>query len=107
VKWEPAAPVGDTKGAEASTLLPHVYGGAFTLGSTVSELKVTRGEGGVFLSIDGVPKTSCDAVVWDCDGTLIDTEPLWVRTETEVFKSIGMPYVYHPHHSLCHPLRRA
>jgi len=31
-------------------------------------------------------------VVWDCDGTLIDTEPLWVRVEAEVFRSLGMPF---------------
>lgn len=29
------------------------------------------------------------ALLWDMDGTLVDTEPYWMRTETEVISSLG------------------
>lgn len=76
----------------ASRLLPHVYGGTFGSRAVVSTLPVVRRDDGTFLSISGVHATPCDAVVWDCDGTLINTEPLWKRAESHVFGSIGMPY---------------
>mmetsp|Transcript_52048 Transcript_52048/g.127757 ORF Transcript_52048/g.127757 Transcript_52048/m.127757 type:complete len:128 (-) Transcript_52048:379-762(-) len=29
------------------------------------------------------------AVVWDCDGTLLDTEPLYLQAETEIVEQYG------------------
>lgn len=92
VKWEPPMAVGDTKSAQASTgpLMPHLYGGPFTTGSAVEIMRVVRSADGAFVSIDGVKPTPCDAVIWDCDGTMIDSEPLWHIAEHEVFTSLGM-----------------
>ncbi|WP_421733493.1 HAD family hydrolase [Cellulomonas sp.] len=41
-----------------------------------------------------MPRTSTDlvlpsAVLWDMDGTLIDTEPLWIAAETELVEAYG------------------
>ncbi|WP_246281160.1 HAD family hydrolase [Cellulomonas humilata] len=41
-----------------------------------------------------MPRTSTDlvlpsAVLWDMDGTLIDTEPLWIAAETELVEAHG------------------
>jgi len=30
-----------------------------------------------------------DAVLWDMDGTLIDSEPLWIEQERQLMESIG------------------
>jgi HAD superfamily hydrolase (TIGR01509 family) len=32
------------------------------------------------------------AVVFDCDGLLVDTETLWTRAETELFRRHGLPF---------------
>jgi HAD superfamily hydrolase (TIGR01509 family) len=32
------------------------------------------------------------AVVFDCDGLLVDTETLWTRAETELFRRNGLPF---------------
>src|SRR5207249_9709403 len=32
------------------------------------------------------------AVVFDCDGLLVDTETLWTRAETELFRRYGRPF---------------
>jgi mannitol-1-/sugar-/sorbitol-6-/2-deoxyglucose-6-phosphatase len=32
------------------------------------------------------------AVIFDMDGVLIDSEPLWRKAETEIFRSIGIPF---------------
>ena len=29
------------------------------------------------------------AVLWDMDGTIVDTEPYWIRAETELVRSFG------------------
>lgn len=34
--------------------------------------------------------TSLDAIVFDLDGLLIDSEPLWRKAETEVFSALGV-----------------
>ncbi|MEV0720906.1 HAD hydrolase-like protein, partial [Asanoa sp. NPDC050611] len=33
-----------------------------------------------------------DAVVFDCDGLLVDTEPCWTAAETTVFAEHGFPF---------------
>lgn len=72
VKYEPAAPVGETQPSEelkkkqkgdggagegdgegAETLFPHLYGG-IPKSSVVRERKVVRGEDGTFLGIEGM-----------------------------------------------------
>ena len=35
-----------------------------------------------------------DAVIFDMDGILIDTEPVWRQVETEIFKRVGMVLEY-------------
>jgi len=35
-----------------------------------------------------------DAVIFDMDGILIDTEPVWRRVETEIFKRVGATVEY-------------
>jgi sugar-phosphatase len=43
----------------------------------------------------GVPDIPViDAVIFDMDGVLIDTEPVWRRVETEIFKRVGMVLEY-------------
>jgi len=43
----------------------------------------------------GVPETPLiDAVIFDMDGILIDTEPVWRRVETEIFKRVGVELEY-------------
>ncbi|WP_181273727.1 HAD family hydrolase [Brevibacterium oceani] len=32
------------------------------------------------------------AVLWDMDGTLVDTEPYWIRAETELMNAHGIPW---------------
>lgn len=32
------------------------------------------------------------AVLWDMDGTLVDTEPYWIRAETELMNAHGLPW---------------
>lgn len=34
-----------------------------------------------------------DAVIYDMDGVIIDSEPLWKATEIEVFKKVGLDFV--------------
>jgi HAD superfamily hydrolase (TIGR01509 family) len=34
------------------------------------------------------------AVVFDCDGLLVDTETLWTRAETELFRRHGRPFTF-------------
>lgn len=36
--------------------------------------------------------SSRPAVVFDCDGVLLESEPLWTRIETELFSRYGRPY---------------
>lgn len=38
---------------------------------------------------DDVPRTLPAAVLWDMDGTLIDTEPYWIGAETELVEAHG------------------
>jgi len=71
VKFEPAAPVGETqpsdelkarhrgggeegKESPSPVLFPHLYAGIPTKGAVIKERKVTRGEDGSFLSIEGM-----------------------------------------------------
>ena len=35
-----------------------------------------------------IPKTS-GAILFDMDGTLIDSEPLWLRAEIEIMAEVG------------------
>ncbi|WP_209372709.1 HAD family hydrolase [Brevibacterium renqingii] len=36
--------------------------------------------------------TNPAAVLWDMDGTLVDTEPYWIRAETELMHAHGLPW---------------
>lgn len=36
--------------------------------------------------------TGVDAVLWDMDGTLVDTEPYWFRAETHLLAAHGIPW---------------
>ncbi|WP_156665412.1 HAD family hydrolase [Rhodococcus phenolicus] len=36
--------------------------------------------------------TGVQAVLWDMDGTLVDTEPYWFRAETELLSAYGIPW---------------
>lgn len=36
--------------------------------------------------------TNPAAVLWDMDGTLVDTEPYWIRAETELMNAHGIPW---------------
>ncbi|QBJ96788.1 HAD family phosphatase [Rhodococcus sp. ABRD24] len=36
--------------------------------------------------------TAVQAVLWDMDGTLVDTEPYWFRAETELLAEHGVPW---------------
>lgn len=36
--------------------------------------------------------TAVQAVLWDMDGTLVDTEPYWFRAETELLAEHGIPW---------------
>ncbi|BDC70335.1 HAD family hydrolase [Prescottella equi] len=36
--------------------------------------------------------TAVQAVLWDMDGTLVDTEPYWFRAETELLSQHGVPW---------------
>ena len=35
------------------------------------------------------------AVLWDMDGTLVDTEPLWIETEHDMARKYGAPWTHH------------
>ncbi len=35
------------------------------------------------------PRTEPAAVLWDFDGTIVDTEPYWIEAETEIIESYG------------------
>ena len=35
-----------------------------------------------------------DAVLWDMDGTLIDSEPLWIEQERQLMESIGVTWTH-------------
>ena len=36
--------------------------------------------------------TNPAAVLWDMDGTLVDTEPYWIEAETELMAAHGLPW---------------
>ncbi|HJA59553.1 MAG TPA: HAD family phosphatase [Candidatus Brevibacterium intestinavium] len=38
------------------------------------------------------PMTNPAAVLWDMDGTLVDTEPYWIRAETELMNAHGLSW---------------
>ncbi len=38
---------------------------------------------------DGIPDWRPKAVIFDCDGLLVDTEPSWTAAETELFRRRG------------------
>lgn len=40
-------------------------------------------------SPEGMPAGGPAAVLWDMDGTLVDTEPFWIRAETELVTTHG------------------
>jgi len=41
---------------------------------------------------DGVPTWRPEAIVFDVDGLLVDTEPCWTVAETELFRRRGRPF---------------
>ena len=41
-----------------------------------------------------------DAVLFDMDGLLVDTEPLWLEAETEVMARLGAPWTAQDQHAL-------
>jgi HAD superfamily hydrolase (TIGR01509 family) len=41
-----------------------------------------------------------DGVLFDMDGLLVDTEPLWLETETEVMARLGAPWTAQDQHAL-------
>lgn len=46
-------------------------------------------------------QTKPDAVLWDYDGTLVDTEPLWIAAEIELMASYGVTWSYEQGLGLC------
>lgn len=38
-----------------------------------------------------MPRYAFDAICWDFDGTIVDTEPVWMAMETEVTTLLGRP----------------
>ena len=54
LRFEAAAPVGETAAVEGEELFPHLYGAGICPAAVVAELRVRRGEGGEFLSIDDI-----------------------------------------------------
>ena len=40
-------------------------------------------------SVSSEPSNKPSAVLWDMDGTLVDTEPYWIAVETELVESYG------------------
>ena len=99
VVWESPMSVGNTEAhvavttttttttKDAGPLFPHIYGPINTHAVT-EEWNVHR-DGKRFIAIDHVPVI--EAVLFDCDGTLIDSEPLWHRAELEIFRDhLGM-----------------
>ena len=41
---------------------------------------------------DAVPAWRLEAIVFDVDGLLVDTEPCWTVAETELFRRRGRPF---------------
>ena len=41
---------------------------------------------------DAVPAWRPEAIVFDVDGLLVDTEPCWTVAETELFRRRGRPF---------------
>jgi len=41
------------------------------------------------------------AVLWDFDGTVANTEPVWIASQIEVMASYGVPYAYEQAVKLC------
>ena len=37
------------------------------------------------------------AVLWDMDGTLVDTEPYWMAAEVELLGSFGRTWIHEAH----------
>src|SRR5690606_26291812 len=50
----------------------------------------------------GVTRTAVlpAAVLWDMDGTLVDTEPYWIAAERELVESFGNEWPDHHAHAL-------
>ena len=90
IKWEPPAAVGATKAHAEKPLFPHLYGG-LPVDAVVREFAVVRDAEGTFYSLDKYDPP-LKGIVFDCDGTLINSEPLWHIAEGEVFASVGMPF---------------
>ena len=41
------------------------------------------------------------AVLWDFDGTMVDTEPIWIEVETEILADHGTPWTHEQGAALC------
>ena len=42
------------------------------------------------IDLPGIDLERIDAVIFDLDGLLIDSEPLWQRAEGEIFADVGL-----------------
>jgi uncharacterized protein (DUF952 family) len=54
LRFEAAAPVGETPAVEGEELFPHLYNAGIGPAAVIAELRVRRGEDGAFLAIDGI-----------------------------------------------------
>ena len=91
IKYEPPAAVGNESAHTNGPLFPHLYNSGLLPSSVVSEHKVVRDARGAFVAIENA-ELPFDGIVFDCDGTLIDSEFLWHEAEIEVYNKIGMPF---------------
>jgi len=69
----------------------------------VSRVQIHHRAGLVDIALSGgayvrriVRMSRFDLVIFDCDGVLVDSERLVVRTEAEILSGLGWPGIFHP-----------